>query len=320
VKVDWNTVTNNSPAWQNNDKIFVKPSNTLSNYTFYIDDIKLSNCMTNKFNAINGELIGQIATVYEFSGGMPGGTITKRWPSYDHIGNVVGRSNENGTQVDTYYQDTYGNIFSNISTGQWSTSYSDRHLTTKEFDSGVDLYYFWHRWYDPSMGRFILKDPVPKIGGDIYCLSRNNPLKFRDASGRQSAPRDFPRDGFDQCAAIFTYIELTNRYYPGPNRRVFDHLPDRDHGFHCFSCCMLTSCGGWGIGDLSAIIAQAIQEGTTRGWDGVVGNIPDSHDDNCACKEGRQAAVRWFAHFRNTRKACIERCGGRSENDPLYLQ
>jgi RHS repeat-associated protein len=37
----------------------------------------------------------------------------------------------------------------------WDTAdKSGYHLTTKEYDADIGLYYFWQRWYDPTIGRF----------------------------------------------------------------------------------------------------------------------------------------------------------------------
>jgi RHS repeat-associated protein len=39
---------------------------------------------------------------------------------------------------------------------------SGYHLTTKEYDTDISLYYFWSRWYDPEIGRFTTVDPLFK--------------------------------------------------------------------------------------------------------------------------------------------------------------
>ena len=55
-------------------------------------------------------------------------------------------------------------------------------------DPGTGLYYLRARYYDPSIGRFISKDPFAGIAMQPYSLQRypysqNNPSKFLDPSG-----------------------------------------------------------------------------------------------------------------------------------------
>lgn len=90
---------------------------------------------------------------------------TARWLHYDRLGNVMNRSNESGALADTYYQDAYGNVLSSITTGRWASSFSGRHLTTKEYDSDAQLYYVWARWYDATIGLFLSKDPLVSYNG-----------------------------------------------------------------------------------------------------------------------------------------------------------
>ena len=57
-----------------------------------------------------------------------------------------------GTIVASYDQDAFGNVLEGSADGY--------HLTTKQFDSDIGLYYFGARWYDPELGRFTQKDPA----------------------------------------------------------------------------------------------------------------------------------------------------------------
>ena len=60
-------------------------------------------------------------------------------------------------------------------------------FTGHHLDS-TGLYYFWVRYYDPSLGRFLSADPTIQRPGDPqdlnrYSYCRNNPLKYIDPSG-----------------------------------------------------------------------------------------------------------------------------------------
>lgn len=51
-------------------------------------------------------------------------------------------------------------------------------------DLDTGLYFFYARWYDPLLGRFITKDPIGLNGGiNLYCYTFNNPLNRVDPSG-----------------------------------------------------------------------------------------------------------------------------------------
>ncbi|MDD5765884.1 MAG: RHS repeat-associated core domain-containing protein, partial [Candidatus Marinimicrobia bacterium] len=54
-----------------------------------------------------------------------------------------------------------------------------------KWEEESDLYYSWHRYYDPEIGRFTQVDPLwmeyPHLSSYQYC--DNNPLKFVDQNG-----------------------------------------------------------------------------------------------------------------------------------------
>ncbi|MDD5703238.1 MAG: RHS repeat-associated core domain-containing protein [Dehalococcoidales bacterium] len=60
-------------------------------------------------------------------------------------------------------------------------------FTGKEWDEESGLYYSWHRYYSPVLGRFTQVDPLwqkyPSLTSYQYC--DNNPLKFVDPDGNK---------------------------------------------------------------------------------------------------------------------------------------
>jgi RHS repeat-associated protein len=52
-------------------------------------------------------------------------------------------------------------------------------------DEGNGLFYMWARYYDPEIGRFISKDPIGFLGGDLnlYAYVQNNPINWVDPEG-----------------------------------------------------------------------------------------------------------------------------------------
>ena len=60
--------------------------------------------------------------------------------------------------------------------------------TGQRQESGIGLYYYGARWYDPALGRFIQPDTIVPDPGDAKSFDRyayvlNNPLKYNDPTG-----------------------------------------------------------------------------------------------------------------------------------------
>jgi RHS repeat-associated protein len=60
--------------------------------------------------------------------------------------------------------------------------------TGEQWDNDVGLLYLRARWYDPSVGRFTTRDPVPGLAGlpqtqNPYVYVNNNPINLTDPSG-----------------------------------------------------------------------------------------------------------------------------------------
>jgi RHS repeat-associated protein len=180
-----------SATWTNTDQILIRPTSTES-YDFYIDDIIFSNSRTITHNVSSGK-----RQYMSDSNDQPEDT----WYHFDHLGNVANLSDSSGDETEEFAQDAFGNVLSSTTTGAWASSVSGRHLTTKEYDGASEMYYFYQRWYDPEVGRFISKDPVmsPILASKLdpsvvpcdiirqyanpylYCL--NNPINYVDTSG-----------------------------------------------------------------------------------------------------------------------------------------
>jgi len=100
---------------------------------------------------------------YTLGEGAVGGILyrdrygTKYAYHYDRLGNVMAVTDVNGAAYAVYTMDAFGNVLEKgTSTGYSSEHAADPqpyHLTTKEYDPDVGLYYFNARWYDPATGR-----------------------------------------------------------------------------------------------------------------------------------------------------------------------
>ncbi|MDH4223266.1 MAG: RHS repeat-associated core domain-containing protein [candidate division Zixibacteria bacterium] len=76
-------------------------------------------------------------------------------------------------------------------------------------DEETDLYYNWHRYYEPSLGRYYQADPIGQRGGiNLYCYVENNPISLTDPFGLQCEEKD-------ECADINWWEKLEQGYYYG---------------------------------------------------------------------------------------------------------
>ena len=73
----------------------------------------------------------------------------------------------------TYDQDAFGNVLAGNAVGF--------HLTTKDYNSTIGLYYFYQRWYDPEVGRFFQRDR--KFYFNLYAYCNSNPTNAIDPDG-----------------------------------------------------------------------------------------------------------------------------------------
>ncbi len=123
-------------------------------------------------------VIGEIISVHQNG--------TDYFYHYDPIGNVLFVSDTSGNINTDYGQDGFGNVY--LTYGPAPTNYY--HLTTKEQDPDIDLYYFSARWYDPSVGRFISEDLIDNVNPYVYV--ENNPLNQVDPLGLEGSNASNP--------------------------------------------------------------------------------------------------------------------------------
>ena len=79
------------------------------------------------------------------------------FPGYDNNGNVIGYWHEEGDLVAEYAYDAFGNTI--YEDGDMADFFPHR-FSTKYYDAEADLYYYGYRYYSPSLGRWISRDPI----------------------------------------------------------------------------------------------------------------------------------------------------------------
>ena len=129
------------------------------------------------------------------------------FPGYDNNGNVVGYWDESGGLVAEYSYDAFGNMIA--SSGTMATVFPHR-FSTKYYDAETGLYYYGYRYYSPSLGRWISRDPIEENDShNLFVIVQNNPLSFFDILGERIGqwPSSSETDG---------WAFLGNMNFPGP--------------------------------------------------------------------------------------------------------
>ncbi len=107
----------------------------------------------------------------------------------DVLGTILALSDANGKISLRYTYDVFGNIL--YQEGQPPSQ--PLRFMGRPLDAATGLYDLRARFYDPQLGRFIARDPVPgRIDDPIslspYLYARNNPLRYVDHSGAAPEP------------------------------------------------------------------------------------------------------------------------------------
>ena len=97
-----------------------------------------------------------------------------------------------------FLTDCYGNItVSYVQEGFGNVLATSGSLTSKQQEPETGLYYFYARWYDPVVGRFISRSVLPTDIEHPYVYCSNDPLNHVDPNGQ-----------FFVCAKVLIVIAI----------------------------------------------------------------------------------------------------------------
>jgi len=138
-----------------------------------------------------GNLLGKRFYVHTNNDATPDGTYDYFY-GYDRVGNLVFvyEGGESGDEAFYFTQDAFGNelaLGSFYTAGYtWSEARAvgvTEHQTGKWLDPFTGMYYFYARWYDSEVGRFVGRDALPVVFEDAYVYAYNNPCSSADPTG-----------------------------------------------------------------------------------------------------------------------------------------
>ncbi len=99
-------------------------------------------------------------------------------PLHDRQGNITLLLNTNGTPVETYHYDAFGQETTP------ENPLSPWRFSSKRVDPETGLVYFGRRYYDPSLGKWLTQDPLGlKAGPNLYAYCLNSPMTRFDPYG-----------------------------------------------------------------------------------------------------------------------------------------
>jgi RHS repeat-associated protein len=121
-----------------------------------------------------GKVVGTILARIEGSDPANG---TYRYYCQDIIGSTRSVWNENKTEYASYEYTPYGEVYAH------SGADVTHRFTGQEWDDAAELYYFPFRYYDPSLGRWISREPSGLDGPNLYWYVFGDPVGYWDYLG-----------------------------------------------------------------------------------------------------------------------------------------
>ena len=126
---------------------------------------------------------GGVGALLDITNVNTNATTTDYFPTYDGNGNVAALVRSDGVLAAAY---EYSPAGQSLRKDVYDSAVSDNpfRFSTKYTDSETGLVYYGHRYYSPSLGRFINRDPIAESGGlNLYGFCGNDGIDNVDFLG-----------------------------------------------------------------------------------------------------------------------------------------
>jgi RHS repeat-associated protein len=177
-----------------------------------------------------------VVTKYYFTGGQvvalrQGGVLSYLFS--DHLGSTTVTADSSATKTAEMRYKPWGET--RYTSGTTPTA---RHYTGQYEESGIGLYFYNARWYDPLLGRFaqadtLIPQPGSPLAWDRFAYTLNNPVNFTDPSGHASIIDD--GDTSSECGVGECYISYVGGtpglpYYPTSSATYGENVENSSSG------------------------------------------------------------------------------------------
>ena len=163
------------------------------------------------------------------------------------------------------------------------------------FDDETGYCYQRARYYDPSIGRFLMPDPIGFYGGlNVYQFCLNQPFLFTDPLGLAACPLSE-----DDCNDIFNEVERKSASVQGRWQDMVDNKLDLPwDGMPGYKQLITTAAVGaargtpWAVGDASMGSIDSHIKAHDEEQRGLQKEIQKYHEGSCSkYEDGNRAAA-----------------------------
>jgi RHS repeat-associated protein len=122
------------------------------------------------------------------------GQDTIAYYHHDHLNTPIQATDKQGKVVWAAQYSAFGQVTltTPTATGENPVIESSLRFPGQVEDAETGLYYNWHRYYDPEIGRYVTQDPIGLQGGmNLYAYVGGNPVNLVDPEGLASCTFTF---------------------------------------------------------------------------------------------------------------------------------